>query len=281
MNGKTVVMTGATSGIGAAAALALAGQGARVVFTARDPDRAKATRDRLVRANPDAAHDFVLADLTSLADMRTAGDALRAKAPRVDVLINNAGAIFQSLELTVDGLEKTFAVDHMAYFVITERLMTALNPGARIVSTASVAHTAGRLDLDDLAMTRGYSAFGAYGRAKLCNILWTRELARRLEGREITANCFHPGGVNTGFGDNLTGLAKTAFGVVKRFMLTPEQGADTLVWLAASPDPEGISGGYFAKRKLVQPSAAARDDALAARLWVVSERLASGAPAPA
>jgi NAD(P)-dependent dehydrogenase (short-subunit alcohol dehydrogenase family) len=279
MNGKTVVMTGATSGIGAAAALALAGQGARVVFTARDAEKARATRDRLVRANPDAAHDFVLADLTALADMRLAGEALRAKAPRIDVLVNNAGAIFQSRELTVDGLEKTFAVDHMAYFVITERLLAALDPGGRIVSTASVAHTAGRLDVDDLAMTRGYSAFGAYGRAKLCNILWTRELARRLKGRDVAANCFHPGGVNTGFGDNMTGLAKTAFGLIKRFMLTPEQGADTLVWLASSPEAEGLTGGYYAKRKLVEPSAAARDDAAAARLWEVSERLASGAPA--
>jgi NAD(P)-dependent dehydrogenase (short-subunit alcohol dehydrogenase family) len=278
MNGKTVVMTGATSGIGQAAALALAGRGARIVFTARDAEKAQTTRARLVRANPDAAHDFVLADLTGLAEMRAAGEALRAKAPRIDVLVNNAGAIFQSRELTVDGLEKTFAVDHMAYFVITERLWTALNPGARIVSTASVAHTAGRLDFDDLPMSRGFSAFAAYGRAKLCNILWTRELARRLEAREVTANCFHPGGVNTGFGDNMTGLAKSAFGLIKRFMLTPEQGADTLIWLAASPEAEGLTGGYFAKRKRVEPSAAARDDVAAARLWTVSEQLA-GAPA--
>ena len=274
MQGKTVVITGATSGIGASAALALARQGARIVFTARDEAKANATLAELTRTNPDAAHDFVLADFTTLAAMREAGRALLAKARRIDVLVNNAGAIFQSRELTSDGLEKTFAVNHMAYFVVTEALRPALAPDARIVSTASGAHATGRLDFDDLPLDRGYSALRAYGRSKLCNILWTRELARRLEGTRITANCFHPGGVNTRFGDNMTGLAGAAFGLIKRFMLTPEQGADTLVWLASSSDAEGLSGGYFAKRRLTQPSAAAQDDAAARRLWKVSERLA-------
>ncbi|MBV8684563.1 MAG: SDR family NAD(P)-dependent oxidoreductase [Caulobacteraceae bacterium] len=274
MQGKTVVITGATSGIGAAAALALAREGARIVFTARDEAKANATLAELTRTNPDAAHDFVLADFTTLAAMREAGRALLAKARRIDVLVNNAGAIFQSRELTSDGLEKTFAVNHMAYFVVTEALRPALAPDARIVSTASGAHATGRLDFDDLPLDRGYSALRAYGRSKLCNILWTRELARRLEGTRITANCFHPGGVNTRFGDNMTGLAGAAFGLIKRFMLTPEQGADTLVWLASSSDAEGLSGGYFAKRRLTQPSAAAQDDAAARRLWKVSERLA-------
>jgi NAD(P)-dependent dehydrogenase (short-subunit alcohol dehydrogenase family) len=280
MHGKTVVITGATSGIGAAAALDLARMGARIVFTARDAERGRATLAGLTRANPDVAHDLVLADLTTLAGMAAAADGVLAKARRIDVLANNAGAIFQSRELTSDGLEKTFAVNHMSYFVLTQRLRGALTSDARIVSTASVAHTAGRLDLDDLSLERGYSVFGAYGRSKLCNILFTRELARRLAATGITANCFHPGGVNTGFGDNMHGLAKAAFGLVKRFMLTPEQGADTLVWLASSAEAEGLSGGYYVKRKLTQPSAAARDDVLGARLWDVSERLA-GAAVPA
>jgi NAD(P)-dependent dehydrogenase (short-subunit alcohol dehydrogenase family) len=280
MRGKTVVITGATSGIGAAAALDLARMGARIVFTARDAERGRATLAGLTRANPDVAHDLVLADLTTLAGMAAAADGVLAKARRIDVLANNAGAIFQSRELTSDGLEKTFAVNHMSYFVMTRRLRGALAPDARIVSTASVAHTAGRLDLDDLSLERGYSVFGAYGRSKLCNILFTRELARRLAATGITANCFHPGGVNTGFGDNMHGLAKAAFGLVKRFMLTPEQGADTLVWLASSAEAEGLSGGYYVKRKLTQPSLAARDDVLGARLWDVSERLA-GAAVPA
>lgn len=274
MQGRTVVITGATSGIGAAAAGALARLGARIVFTARDAAKAKATLAELTRANPDAAHDFVIADITTLSAMREAGRALMAKARRIDVLANNAGAIFPSRELTDDGLEKTFAVNHMAYFVLTQALLPGLAPDARIVSTASGAHSAGRLDFDDLALDRGYSAFRAYGRSKLCNILWTRELARRLEGTRITANCFHPGGVNTRFGDNMTGLAGAAFGLIKRFMLTPVQGADTLVWLATSNDAEGLSGGYFAKRRLAQPSAAARDDVAARRLWEVSAGLA-------
>jgi retinol dehydrogenase-12 len=278
MQGKTVVITGATSGIGAAAASALARLGARIVFTARDVAKAKATLDELTRANPDAAHDFILADLTTLAAMREAGRALLAKARRIDVLANNAGVIVQSRELTADGLEKTFAINHMAYFVLTEVLRPALTPDARIVSTASGAHAAGRLDFDDLSFERGYSAFRAYGTSKLCNILWTRELARRLEGTRITANCFHPGGVNTRFGDNMSGLAGAAFGLLKKFMLSPAQGADTLVWLAASDDAAGLSGGYFAKRRLAQSSAAARDDGAARRLWEVSARLA-GAPA--
>jgi NAD(P)-dependent dehydrogenase (short-subunit alcohol dehydrogenase family) len=273
MHGKTVVITGATSGIGAAAAEVLARQGARIVFTARDEARAQATRATLLRCNPDAAHDFVLADLTTLAGMKSAADGLRSKARRIDVLANNAGAVFQTREITADGLEKTFAVNHMAYFVVTARLRPALAPDARIVNTASGAHAAGRLEFDDLALARSYSTFAAYGRSKLCNILFTRELARRLEGTGITANAFHPGGVNTGFGDNMKGLARAAFGLIKRFMLTPEQGADTLVWLAASAEAEACSGGYYIKRRLAQPTAAARDDDAARRLWEVSESL--------
>jgi NAD(P)-dependent dehydrogenase (short-subunit alcohol dehydrogenase family) len=274
MNGKTVVITGATSGIGQVAAETLASQGARVVFVARDAARGAAMLDVLVRANPDAAHDWVQGEFSTLAGMKAAGEALAAKAPAIDVLANNAGAIFDHREETVDGLEKTFAVDHMAYFVITEMLRPNLERGARIVSTASAVHQIGRLDFDDLQLTRGYSAMRAYGAAKLCNILWTHELAARLAGTGITANCLHPGGVNTAFGDNGKGVMKTLFGLVKPFMLTPAQGADTLIWLASSSDVQGKTGGYYAKRKLTLPSAAARDGATAARLWAESAKIA-------
>lgn len=278
MHGKTVVITGATSGIGQVAAETLAREGARVVFVARDAVKARTMLDRLIRANPDAAHDWVQADLTTIAAMKAAGEALLAKAARVDVLINNAGAIFDRREVTADGLEKTFAVNHMAYFVITEVLRPALGPGARVVSTASTAHTFGRLDFDDLQSAKAYSAFRAYGLSKLCNILWTSELARNLEGAGVTANCIHPGGVNTGFGDNAKGWLGALFGLGKRFMLTPEQGADTLIYLAESAEVAGRTGGYWVKRAPVQPSVAARDPAVAARLWDVSARLA-GVPA--
>ncbi len=279
MQGKTVVITGATSGIGQVAAERLARQGARIVFTARDPGRARSTMDLIQRANPEAAHDCVEADLATIGAMKAAGAALLAKASRIDVLVNNAGALFDRREVTADGMEMTFAVNHMAYFVVTEALRPALTAGSRIVSTASTAHQFGRLDFDDLQSARRYSAFGAYGRSKLCNILWTRELARRLEGSGITANCLHPGGVNTGFGDNTRGLMGAVLGLGKRFMLTPEQGADTLIWLASSDAAAGKTGGYWAKRTLTQPSAAACDDSAARRLWEVSAQLAGLATA--
>jgi NAD(P)-dependent dehydrogenase (short-subunit alcohol dehydrogenase family) len=274
MHGKAVVITGATSGIGEVAAEALARQGARVVFVARDPAKARAMLDRLIRANPDAAHDWVEADLSTIAAMKAAGKAVARKVSRIDVLINNAGAIFMRREVTADGLEKTFAVNHMAYFVVTAQLRSRLAPDARIVSTASVAHAYGNLDFDDLQSERGYSGMGAYARSKLCNILWTRELARRLAGGEITANCVHPGGVRTGFGGNNRGLMKTLFGLARPFMLSPEQGADTLIYLASSPDVAGQTGGYWVRRRPTQPSAAARDPAAAERLWQVSAGLA-------
>lgn len=275
MNGKTVVITGATSGIGKAAAIALAAKGARIVFTARDQVRARALMERLTRANPDAAHDFVLADLSTLDGMREAGEALKAKATHIDVLANNAGAIFEKREETVDGLEKTFAVNHMAYFVITEILRPNLEPdGGRIVSTASGAHVAGRPDFDDLQMTRRYSGMTAYGNSKLYNILWTHELARRLRGSRLTANCFHPGGVATSFGSNNKGLMKTVFKLASPLLISPEKGADTLVWLATATEVAGKSGGYYVRRRLAMPSAAARDEAAGHRLWAESERIA-------
>jgi len=274
MQGKTVVITGATSGIGQYAAEALAALGARIVFTARNASKASAVLARLEGVGPSAQHDWVLADLTTLAAMKAAGAALAAKAGRVDVLVNNAGAIFDHREVTADGLEMTFAVNHMAYFVITEVLRPNLGPRARIVSTASGAHAFGRLDFTDLQSERRYSGMTVYGTSKLCNILWTCALSRRLASTGVTANCFHPGGVNTGFADNTSGFLKAAMGLAKPFMLTPQKGADTLVWLASAPEIEGRTGGYWAKRKLVQPSAAARDPDNVARLWAESARIA-------
>lgn len=274
MQGKTVVVTGATSGIGQVAAETLARQGARIVFTARDVGKAETMMQRLARANPQAGHAFVLADLTTLAAMKAAGAALAARAPRIDVLVNNAGAIFDHREVTVDGLEKTFAVNHMAYFVVTELVRPNLGPRARIVSTASDAHKYGRLDFGDLQSERRYTSVDAYGRSKLCNILWTCALSRRLADTGVTVNCFHPGGVNTGFADNTRGLLRTLMGLAKPFMLSPEKGADTLVWLATAREIEGRTGGYWVKRKLTQPSAAARDPNAVAHLWAESARIA-------
>jgi NAD(P)-dependent dehydrogenase (short-subunit alcohol dehydrogenase family) len=279
MQGKTVVITGATSGIGQAAAEALARQGARIVFVARDAAKGAAMLTRLALVNPSAEHAFVEGELSSLAGMKTAAAAIAAAAPRIDVLANNAGAMFDHRQVTADGLEMTFAVDHMAYFVITEILRPRLSAGTRIVSTASGAHQWGRLDFDDLQSSRGYSGSRAYGTAKLCNILWTRELSRRLAGTGVTATCLHPGGVATGFGSNMRGVFKTVLVLARPLMLTPVQGADALIWLASSPEVEGQSGGYYAKRRLTAPSAAAQDDGVAAHLWAESARIAGFATA--
>ncbi len=279
MQGKVVVMTGATSGIGEVAAIRLAERGARIVFIARDPTRAEATLARLSEAGPGPKHGAHLADLSLISDTRRVAGEIAAAEPRIDVLVNNAGAVFGRRAVTAEGLEFTFALNHMAYFVLTQGLMARLTGSApaRIVSTASAAHQGARLDFEDLQSARSFSAMGAYARSKLCNILFTRELARRLAGAGVIANCLHPGVVATRFGDNAGGLLGLMMPLVKRLSISPERGAETIVHLAASSEVQAVSGLYFAKCAPVTPSAAARDDAAAARLWEASERLARAA----
>ena len=275
MKDKVVVVTGGTSGIGEIAAEALARQGARIVMVARDKARGEATLQRLNVAGPGVRHSLHLADLSSIGVTRKLASEIAAAEPRIDVLINNAGAVFSRRQTSVDGLEMTFAVNHMAYFVLTEGLLPTLKatPGARIVSTASAAHLRAKLDFDDLQSARSYAGFTAYGRSKLANILFTRELARRLAGSSVTANCLHPGFVATRFGDQSGGLLQALMPLAKLMAVTPQQGADTIIYLASSPDVAGQTGLYFYKRKPVTPSAEAQDDTAAARLWAESERL--------
>lgn len=277
MPAKTVVITGATSGIGAVAACELAGRGWRVVFAARDPGRAQALLARLRAIAPDADPVAVTADLTSVSDVRRAAAEIAAAAPVIDVLANNAGAIFSPRRVTAEGLEATFALNHMAYFVLTALLLPNLRAAgaARIVSTASRAHRGQRLDFDDLQATRGYASYSVYGRSKLCNILFTRELARRLAGTGVSANCFHPGFVDTGFAQAARGPVGAAFRVAKSLIaISPQKGARTLVHLATSEAVAGVSGGYFSAGRLCTPSRAARNGADGERLWRVSARLA-------
>ncbi len=278
MQGKTVVITGATSGIGQVAAEALASMGARLVLVARDRVRAEAALARLEARRP--AHSVHYADLSRLSEVRRVAGAIAAAEPRIDLLLNNAGALFGARKITEDGFECTFATNHMAYFALTlglgERLMQSAP--ARIVNTASDAHRGARLDFEDLQMRRGYTGFGAYRRSKLCNILFTRELARRLAGTGVTANCFHPGFVATRFGDRSGGLGALAIRLAKIVALSPAEGAKTLIRLAASPEVGSLSGEYFHRSQPAIPSAAARDDEAARRLWAESERLA-GPPA--
>jgi NAD(P)-dependent dehydrogenase (short-subunit alcohol dehydrogenase family) len=277
MQGKTVVVTGATSGIGEVAAMKLAAMGARIVFVARDAGRAQATLAAIERVAPGGGHRFLTAELSLMAEARRVGEAIAASEPRVDVLVNNAGAIFSDRRVTMEGLEMTFALNHMAYFALTQALRGRLvaSAPARIVSTASAAHAGARLDFDDLQCARGYSGQRAYRRSKLANILFTRELARRLAGTGVVANCLHPGFVASRFGDEAGGWLGWAFAVAKRCAaISPEQGADTLVFLASAPEAADVSGEYFVKRKPAKPSAAARDAAAGEILWDRSELFA-------
>lgn len=276
MQGKVVVITGATSGLGRAAAEQFAQRGARVVFTARDKQRADETLAALKAAGPGEAHRAVFGDLFSLKEMKLVGAEIAGAEPRIDVLANNAGAlIFKTIE-TADGLEGTFALNHMSYFVITNALLPSLKatPGARIVSTASIAHRGGKIDFENLGQPRGNASGAAYGDSKLCNILFTRELARRLEGSGVTANCFHPGVVASSFAKNNGRLGHLTATLSAPFAISSEKAALLLVYLATAPELAHISGKYFAGRRPVTPSAAAQDDTTAARLWSESERIA-------
>jgi retinol dehydrogenase 12 len=277
MKGKTVVITGGTSGIGQVAAVALAKMGARIVLVARDRSRADATLARLGDISPDIAHSVYFADLLRLAEMKRVAAEIVDREPRIDVLINNAGAMFARRRLTEDGFERTFALNHMAYFVMTaglrERLL-ASRP-ARIINTASAAHQGVTLDFADLQSAKSFGARKAYGRSKLCNILFTRELARRVQGTGVTANCLHPGFVATRFGDQSGGLISRLVWLAKFFAIPPAQGAETIIYLASSPDVRETTGQYFYKSAPTMPSLAAQDDRSAAvLLWQRSAALA-------
>ena len=276
MLGKVVVITGATSGIGRIAAERLAAQGARIIIVARDQSRAERTVIGLRALAPTIEHRAHIANLLSLAETKQVGDRIAAEEPRIDVLINNAGNIFLTRAVTLDGLERTFALNHMAYFVLTHRLRERLiaSAPARIVNTASAAHQGQYLDFNDLHMEKHYRARTAYGRSKLANILFTRELARGLAETGVTANCLHPGFVATGLGQRDSVIFGTVMRLAMLFAAKPEQGARTIVHLAASPDVASTTGSYFVDCHEAVPSRDARDDGAARRLWDESVQLA-------
>lgn len=274
MHGKTVLITGATSGIGAEAARRLAHQGARILVVARDRERAEHTLHSLRAVNPDAEHAAYFADLSRLAEMARLGREIAAAESRIDVLMNNAGMISFRNERTEDGLEVMFATNHMSYFVLTQLLLGRLRAarGARIVSTASEAHRGRKLDFDRLQQGKGARGYGV---TKLCNILFTRELARRIAGSGVTANCLHPGFVATRFGDNSRGAIRAGFQVAKHlFAISPKEGAETMVYLASAAEVADESGGYFIRCAPAEPSPEARNVEDARKLWELSERLA-------
>ena len=265
-----VVLTGATRGIGQAAALELSRRGAELAIVGREPDRvSEVAREAQGTGGGAPVHEHV-ADLTSMAQVRALADQLLARYQHIDVLANNAGALFATRALTSEGFERTFALNHLAPFLLTNLLLERLR-GGRVVTTASDAHTSGRLDLSDLQSERSYSAMRVYGTTKLCNILFTRELARRVP--DVRATCFHPGVVRTGFGKNENGIWKLLTTVAGPFFRSPARGARSLVWLALTTDAASLDGAYVENEKVVAPSAQAQDDTLAAQLWEQSSEL--------
>jgi retinol dehydrogenase-12 len=278
MTDKVCVVTGATSGIGKAAATALARQGARVVLVGRDRGRAQAAAADIGSAG--TPPQVEIADLASLEQVRELAGRLSA-LERIDVLVNNAGLVLGEHRITPDGFEHVFAVNHLAPFLLTNLLLPKLIAAApaRVVTVSSDAHTAARLDLDDPNTEHGWDSWRSYANSKLANILFTRELARRLDGTGVTANCVHPGVVRTGFGRQARPLLRYGVMIARPFLLSPERGADTIVYLASSPEVAGQTGGYYVKRRRREPSAAARDDESARRLWEISEQLTGLTPA--
>jgi NAD(P)-dependent dehydrogenase (short-subunit alcohol dehydrogenase family) len=274
MQGKVVVITGGSSGIGQVAAERLAAMGARIVLVARSQSRGEATLGRLRDVAPGQTHSVYYGDVSLLADLNRLAAEIRAAEPRIDVLINNAGAMFGQRQVTKDGLERTFATNHMSYFVLTLGLREPLAAAsARIVNTSSAAHNRAQIDFDDL-QSRNYKGFPVYSRSKLMNILFTRSLSRRWSGTGITVNSLHPGFVKTRFGDESGGGMARMIGLMKIFAISQEKGAETIVYLASSADVVKTTGLYFYKCKPVEPSKAAQDDAAAERLWTETAKLA-------
>jgi NAD(P)-dependent dehydrogenase (short-subunit alcohol dehydrogenase family) len=275
-----VLITGASAGLGFEAASKLARLGANVVMVARDRQRGEAARAAVADVSRSASVSLLLCDLASLAAVRALAGAVAAQHTRLDVLVNNAGSVKVARETTPDGLEWTFAANYLGHFLLTHLLLDLLrrSPAARIVNVSSAAHRQGTIDFDNLQFERGgYRIMRAYGRSKLAQVLFTQDLARRLRGSGVTVNAVHPGNVATAIWtkERLPWYARAPIALAKRlFMVTPSQGADRIVYLATTPEVEGATGGYYEKDRLVRPSAAARDEALARRLWDESMRLA-------
>jgi len=275
MSGKTCVVTGATSGIGLSTAQALAARGAEVLVVCRNESKANRITAQ-IEADTGHRPQVYLADLADLAQVRRVGAEIAAAHPKIDVLVNNAGAYFNGREESPQGFERTFAVNHLSYVLLTTLLRPRLEstPAARIVNVASRAHRVAKLDFDDLQWTRRrYRPFVVYGTSKLLNILYTRELARRLEGTDTTVNCLHPGVVRTGIATGGVSLMSIMATLGAPFLLSPEKGAATSIYLATAPDVAHVTGQYFDKCKAIAPKPWARDDAAAARLWEVTEAL--------
>lgn len=276
MNGKICLVTGATNGIGKAAAQALAQMGATVVVVGRDAQKTARVTEEIKSISANQNVDFLLADLSSQQEVRRLAEEFKSKYSHLHVLLNNAGGTFATCQLSVDGIEMTFALNHLAYFLLTNMLLEMMKASApaRIINVSSDAHSDGRIDFDNLQGEQSYSSFGPYGNSKLANILFTTELARRLEGTGVTVNALHPGLTSTGFGRNNPGFLMKIMGVVIPLIArSPEKGAETSIYLASSTAVQGITGKYFVDCKDTQPAPQAADRVVAIRLWDVSTQM--------
>jgi len=276
MDGKTVLITGGTGGIGRAAAIGLASRGARVGITGRDRARAEEAAAEIRRTSGASVVDVFVADMSSQAEVRRLAAEVLAAFPRIDVLLNNVGGFWSHRHVTADGLEHTFALNHLAPFLLTSLLLDRLiaSAPARVVTVSSGAQSMGKIDFDDLMGERKYSGQTAYNQSKLANVMFTYELARRLAGTGVTATALHPGMTNTAFSaEDPSGAFAPLVAVMRPFMRSPEKGAETPVYLASSPNAEGLTGQYFANREPKKSNKSSYDAAVTGRLWQVSADL--------
>jgi NAD(P)-dependent dehydrogenase (short-subunit alcohol dehydrogenase family) len=276
MNGKICLVTGATNGIGKATAQALAQMGATVVIVGRNPAKCAAVVSEIKHISGNDAVEALIADLSIMAEVQQVADQFKAKYQKLHVLVNNAGGAFGKRQVTSEGFEKTFALNHLNYFLLTSLLLDTLKASApaRIVNVSSDSHKGAHLDFDDLQSEKGNFVFNAYGRSKLANVLFSYELARRLSGTGVTCNVLHPGLVRTGFASNMGAVPSAVIGFFMRFVgLTPEQGAQTSIYLATSPDVENVTGKYWEKSKEAPSDPATYDEATWTRLWEVSDKM--------
>ena len=275
MQGRICLITGGTSGIGKSAAQALTRMGASVVIVGRNPEKTRQVAEEL-RSATGSKVDSLIADLSSQQEVRRLASEFQGKYSQLHVLLNNAGATFRTRQLSVDGIEMTFALNHLAYFLLTNLLLDTLRASApaRIINVSSDAHSGGKIEFDNLQGERSYSSFGPYGNSKLANILFTKELARRLEGTGVTSNALHPGLTSTGFGRNNPGFLMTIMrAVIPLIARSPEKGAQTSIYLASSPEVQSITGEYFVNCRVAKTAPQAADMAVAKRLWDVSARM--------
>jgi NAD(P)-dependent dehydrogenase (short-subunit alcohol dehydrogenase family) len=280
MDEKIVLITGANSGLGFATARSLAEAGASIVMVCRNPERGDIARQAIARVATDAEPALLICDLSSQDSIHKLAVEIHARYSRIDVLVNNAGGIFDHRQLSIDGIEKTFATNHLAPFLLTNLLLDLVNaaPAGRIVTVSSESHSAS-LEFDNLLGERHYNFFGAYNRSKLCNILFTYELTRRLQGTNTTANCLSPGPTVTPFGNNMKGFPALFLKSIKRipFLIGPVQkGAETLIYVASSPELAGVSGRFFLRCREARSKRITYDTRAASQLWSLSESLCDG-----